>query len=96
MDYLLYNRLGFEQEIPDHSFSNRHGRFRDSGIFLGVFEEIVRRCPEAGLGEGKRLTVDGTVRPPHGKLSPKGYLVVGRVSGSLPGPAARPLHFVDF
>lgn len=60
--YRWFIRLGFEQEIPDHStFSkNRHGRFRDSGIFLEVFEEVVRRCLEAGLVEGKRLTVDGT------------------------------------
>jgi transposase len=60
--YRWFTRLGFEQEIPDHStFSkNRHGRFRDSGIFLEVFEEVVRRCLEAGLVEGKWLTVDGT------------------------------------
>ena len=60
--YRWFTRLGFEQEIPDHStFSkNRHGRFRDSGIFLEVFEDVVRRCLEAGLVEGKRLTVDGT------------------------------------
>src|SRR6202049_3223786 len=61
--YRWFTRLGFEQEIPDHStFSkNRHGRFRDSGIFLEIFEEIVRRCLAAGLVEGKRLTVDGTL-----------------------------------
>ncbi len=61
--YRWFTRLGFEQEIPDHStFSkNRHGRFRESGIFLEIFEEIVRRCMEAGLVQGKRLTVDGTV-----------------------------------
>jgi transposase len=61
--YRWFTRLGFEQEIPDHStFSkNRHGRFREVGIFLEVFEEIVRRCMEAGLVQGKRLTVDGTV-----------------------------------
>lgn len=61
--YRWFTRLGFEQELPDHStFSkNRHGRFRDSGLFLEVFEEIVRCCLEAGLVEGKRLTVDGTL-----------------------------------
>src|SRR6202045_5309284 len=61
--YRWFTRLGFEQEIPDHStFSkNRHGRFREAGIFLEVFEEIVRRCLEAGLVQGQRLTVDGTV-----------------------------------
>src|ERR1700681_2934475 len=61
--YRWFTRLGFEQEIPDHStFSkNRHGRFREAGIFLEVFHEIVRRCMEAGLVPRKRLTVDGTV-----------------------------------
>src|SRR6266849_1172817 len=51
--YRWFTRLGFEQEIPDHStFSkNRHGRFRQSGVFREVFEEIVRRC----------LAVDGTL-----------------------------------
>src|SRR6516225_11058063 len=61
--YRWFSRLGFEREIPDHStFSkNRHGRFRGVGVFLEVFEEIVRRCLEAGLVAGKRLTVDGTM-----------------------------------
>ncbi len=53
--YRWFTRLGFDQEIPDHStFSkNRHGRFRQSGVFREVFEEIVRRCLEAGLVEGQ-------------------------------------------
>ena len=61
--YRWFTRLDFEQEIPDHStFSkNRHGRFRQSGVFRGVFEEIVRRCLQAGLVEGKHLAVDGTM-----------------------------------
>jgi transposase len=52
--YRWFTRLGFEQEIPDHStFSkNRHGRFRQSGVFPKVFEEIVRRCLEAGWSRG--------------------------------------------
>ncbi len=61
--YRWFTRLDFEQEIPDHStFSkNRHGRFRQSGVFREVFEEIVRRCLQAGLVEGKNLAVDGTM-----------------------------------
>ena len=52
--YRWFTRLGFEQEIPDHStFSkNRHGRFRQLGVFQEVFEEIVRRCLAVGLVEG--------------------------------------------
>lgn len=61
--YRWFTRLGFEQEIPDHStFSkNRHGRFRQSGVFQEVFEEIVRRCLAIGLVEGQHLAVDGTL-----------------------------------
>ncbi len=61
--YRWFTRLGFDQEIPDHStFSkNRHGRFRQSDVFREVFEEIVRRCLEAGLVEGQNLAVDGTM-----------------------------------
>jgi transposase len=61
--YRWFTRLDFEQEIPDHStFSkNRHGRFRQSGVFREVFEQIVRRCLEAGLVKGKNLAVDGTL-----------------------------------
>jgi transposase len=61
--YRWFSRLGFEQEVPDHStFSkNRHGRFRQSDVFRKVFEEIVRRCLEAGLIEGRNLAVDGTL-----------------------------------
>src|SRR5713101_9937710 len=73
--YRWFTRLGFDQEIPDHStFSkNRHGRFRESGVFREVFEEIVRRCLEAGLVEGKNLAVDGTLvqanASPHRRMS---------------------------
>ncbi len=61
--YRWFVRLGLEQEVPDHStFSkNRHGRFRPSGVFREVFEEIVRRCLEVGLVEGQNLAVDGTM-----------------------------------
>lgn len=61
--YRWFTRLDFTQEIPDHStFSkNRHGRFRQSGVFREVFEEIVRRCLAAGLVEGHNLAVDGTM-----------------------------------
>src|SRR5579864_4642084 len=61
--YRWFTGLSFDQEIPDHStFSkNRHGRFRQSGVFREVFEEIVRRCWEAGLVEGQNLAVDGTM-----------------------------------
>src|SRR4029077_11465388 len=61
--YRWFTRLSFDQEIPDHStFSkNRHGRFRQSGVFRKVFEEMGQRCVEAVLVEGRNLAVDGTL-----------------------------------
>jgi hypothetical protein len=52
-----------EQELPEHStFSkNRHGRFWQSGAFRRAFEEIVRRCLEAGFVAGRNGAVDGTL-----------------------------------
>src|ERR1700721_16544 len=58
----LFSGLGFDQEIPHHStFSkNRHGRFQESKLFEQLFEEIVARCLEAGLGRGDHVSVDGS------------------------------------
>jgi transposase len=82
--YRWFTRLDFEQEIPDHStFSkNRHGRFRQSGMFREVFEEIVRRCVQAGLVEGKHLAVDGTIveanASPQSRVRPKEMVQISR------------------
>jgi transposase len=55
--YRWFCGLGLEDAVPDHStFSkNRHGRFRDSGVFRWVFDEVVRRCMAAGLVKGAAL-----------------------------------------
>jgi len=57
-----FTGLGFDQEIPHHStFSkNRHGRFQESKLFEGLFEQIVLQCVEVGLVQGKHLSVDGS------------------------------------
>src|SRR5438445_11680189 len=87
--YRWFTRLDFEQEIPDHStFSkNRHGRFRQSGVFREVFEEIVRRCMTAGLVEGRHLTVDGTFvlanASPHRRVVQEQLAEVAHVSHTV-------------
>jgi transposase len=88
--YRWFTRLGLDQEVPDHStFSkNRHGRFRQAGVFREVFEEIVRRCLAAGLVEGRRLTVDGTMvyanASPHRRVSREQVAEVAQVSRTVP------------
>lgn len=61
--YRWFCRLGLEDEVPDHStFSkNRHGRFRESGIFRHLFEVVVRHSMEAHLVGGEGFAVDASV-----------------------------------
>ena len=55
--YRWFCRLGLEDPIPDHStFSkNRHGRFRESGAFRYLFENVLQRCMTEGLVRGRRI-----------------------------------------
>ena len=59
--YRWFRRLGLDGAVPDHgTFSkNRHRRSRDGGVFRAVFEEVVRRCAEAGLVPGEGAALDG-------------------------------------
>jgi transposase len=61
--YRWFCRLGLERPVPEHStFSkNRHGRFRDSGAFRWLFDEVLRRCMVAGLVKGEGFAVDASV-----------------------------------
>ncbi len=49
--YRWFCRLDLTDPIPDHStFSkNRHGRFRESGLFRHLFETVLKRCIDEGL-----------------------------------------------
>jgi hypothetical protein len=49
--------------VPDDAtFSkNRHGRFRESEAFRYVFEQVLKRCIEAGLVKGEGFAVDASV-----------------------------------
>ena len=61
--YRWFCRLSISDPVPDHStFSkNRHGRFRDAEAFRFVFEQVLRRCMEAGLIKGEGFAVDASV-----------------------------------
>src|SRR5262249_11862037 len=54
--------LGFDQEIPHISTYSkiRHGRSAESGLYEELIERIVHQCVDAGLVQGKHLSVDGT------------------------------------
>ena len=61
--YRWFCRLSLEDEVLNHStFSkNRHGRFRDSDLFRWLFNEVLRRCMDAGLVKGEGFAVDASI-----------------------------------
>lgn len=61
--YRWFCRLGLKDAVPDHStFSkNRHRRFRASGAFRWIFDEVVRSCMAAGLVKGEGFAVDASI-----------------------------------
>lgn len=61
--YRWFCRLGLEDEVPNHSTlsKNRHGRFRASGLFRWLFNEVVLRCMTAGLVKGEGFAVDASI-----------------------------------
>lgn len=60
--YRWFCRLPAGAAVPHHStFSkNRHGRFRDAGVFRLLFEASVRRCVAAGLVAMKDAAIDAS------------------------------------
>src|SRR4029450_10634191 len=64
--YRWFCRLGLENGVPEHStFSkNRHGRFRASGAFRWLFDEVVRKCMAAGLVKGEGFAWGASVGAP--------------------------------
>src|SRR5260370_13338803 len=61
--YRWFCRLGLDGVVPDHStFSkNRYGRFRESGIYRVLFEDVVGQCCSAGLVSCEGFAVDGSL-----------------------------------
>lgn len=61
--YRWFCRLGLDDPVPDHStFSkNRHGRFRESGAFRYLFENVLQRCMSEGLVRGEGFATDASI-----------------------------------
>ena len=61
--YRWFCRLDLSDRVPDHStFSkNRHGRFRQSGLFRRLFEAVLARCISEGIVGGEAFGVDASL-----------------------------------
>ena len=60
--YRWFLGIDFDERVPDHSTISqlRRRKFDGTTIFRDVFDEIVRKCFEAGLIDGKLLLTDST------------------------------------
>ncbi len=65
LTYRWFCRLDLTEPVPDHStFSkNRHGLFRESGLFRHLFETVLQRCIDEGLVGGESFGVDASLIP---------------------------------
>jgi len=61
LDYLWFLGFGLEQEIPDHSVLSKARRRWGRSVFEAFFIRTVRQCVSAGLVDGSKLHVDGSL-----------------------------------
>jgi transposase len=85
--YRWFCRLDLTDAVPDHStFSkNRHGRFRESGLFRHLFEDVLSRCIAEGLVGGSRFGTDASLI----KADASRYSKVERAEWSAPEVVSR-------
>jgi len=61
LDYLWFLGYGLDEDIPDHSvLSKARGRW-GSGVFENLFVRTVAACAHAGLVDGGKIHMDGSL-----------------------------------
>lgn len=60
--YRWFLGIGLDTSVPDHSTISqlRRRKFKNTDIFQELFDEIVRKCIDVGLVDGKLLLTDAT------------------------------------
>jgi transposase len=61
LDYLWFLDYGLDSEIPDHSVLSKARRRWGMELFEKLFVQSVKQCWDAGLVEGKKIYVDGSL-----------------------------------
>jgi transposase len=61
LDYLWFLDFDLDDEIPHHSVLSKARKLWGGAIFEELFVETVRQCVEAGLVEGSKLHMDGSL-----------------------------------
>lgn len=60
--YRWFLGIPLDKRVPDHSTlsENWSGRFQEGEVFLGLFDEVVQLCKNAGLVQGEAVVTDST------------------------------------
>ncbi len=61
LDYMWFLGYGLDDEIPNHSVLSKARARWDVDVFETLFTRIVAQCKVAGLIEGKKLHMDGSL-----------------------------------
>lgn len=61
LDYLWFLEMDLDDEIPDHSVLSKARKRWGTEVFQDLFVKVVQRCVEAGLVDGDKIHMDGSV-----------------------------------
>ena len=106
LDYLWFLGFGLDDAIPDHSVLSKARTRWGQPVFESLFVRTVRQCVEAGLVDGSKLHLDGSLINAHAsrdsvvKSSPeliaalkRAYQVEERkLEGNLGDPHYQPIN----
>jgi transposase len=61
LDYLWFLGWGLDDEVPDHSVLSKARKRWGPEVFERLFIRVVQACVEAGLVDGKKIHMDGSL-----------------------------------
>lgn len=61
LDWLWFLEMDLDSPIPDHSVLSKARRRWGPKVFAGFFQQILASCVQAGLVDGSRVHVDGSL-----------------------------------
>lgn len=65
LDYLWFLGFGLDDEVPDHSVLSKARARWGQAVFESLFVRTVQQCVEAGLVDGSKLHLDGSLVDAH-------------------------------
>ena len=65
LDYLWFLGYGLDDAVPDHSVLSKARKRWGVAVFEALFVEVIGQCVQAGLVDGKKLHLDGSLVDAH-------------------------------